>query len=768
MNQYVSFDEAIWTFNDSQSLTIEDEYSRDDIIVRLQACLSRVCPGAMLHPFGSQATGLQTKSSDIDLGFVFPPHMNFLEQPPLQQREMITRVLANLEPELTRNDWNVSPVLTALVPIIKCVDNKSGILVDIAHLAPNSIVNADHIRQYIQIDIRVRPLLLAVKYWAKQRGINEAAKGTLNSFGYCLMLIQYLQVVNPPVLPVIDINASLEVPTRRPSQEELQENFKEKLQFWQKADGSATPTSSTNISSAATATTTTTSTASATATTLSAETPSKKPAAPPPPPPGPSSSASASAASVVSSNGSNGTTTTSNGIAAAGAAGSVNGSTLSSSSSVPVVTATLDESKMKSLDESKKRYNNAMLFETQNHSCVAELLFGFFQFYRDFDINVHCVDTNSGHLIPKNTVPLSVRRSALCILDPSDPFNNVARSVRRWEWQSMEVEFKRACELISLKHQLGQVCFDDLTELVETQEQQYRRIWQKTHVLARVRAEMEHYRMTQAQQHQSAAYQNEQYHREMQNALYRVGLRARHSQTSGSHFTPSNYTPTSDTPSSGHSGQFTPNSNSNSATLAHSPYLSKSPSFHHRSPGSVTPPAVLQLNSPARVYYPQGEMKATEEEEEQTNNLLLPLEPSRSASGSGVPYNTQAYQSSGKTPSSGRYRFDRIIMMYGYGAATPTPNSNNSKGTATATSSASASASFASSPSASASYPTANNYKNMSPVPTPFTAAAAAAANKNNTNTMLPPAVFNKSNNNTNNTNNNSSNGNYNNSKNRK
>jgi len=142
----------------------------------------------------------------------------------------------------------------------------------------------------------------------------------------------------------------------------------------------------------------------------------------------------------------------------------------------------------------------------------------------------------------------------------------------------------------------------------------------------------------------------------MQNALYRVGLRARiHSQTSssvGSHFTPSNYTPTSDTPNSGHSGQFTPN------TLAHSPYLSKSPSFH-RSPGTVTPPAVssLQLSSPARQYHPQ-EMKPTDEEDPG----LLPLEPSRSASGSGVPYNMHAYQNSSKA-QGGRFRYDLINRM---------------------------------------------------------------------------------------------------------
>jgi DNA polymerase sigma len=506
---------------------------------------------------------------------------------------MIVRVLLSLEPELARSDWYVTPVLQAAVPIVKCTDTKSGIEVDIAHLEPNSIINADHIRQYMQIDIRVRPLLLAVKHWAKQRGINESTKGTLNSFGYCLMVIQYLQIVSPPVLPILDINASVKVPTRRlevPTRRQSLEEFQEKLQFWQKADGSATPT----------------------LVPAPVEPAQQKLKKPPPPP-------------------------------------------------VPVVTATLDESKMKAaaFEESKKKHLNALLFESQNQSCVAELLFGFFKFYSDFDIDTHCVDTNSGHLIAKNTVSNPARHSAVCVLDPTNSTNNVARCVRRWEWQNMETEFKRACEAITMKHHLGQACFDDLTELVETQEQQYRRIWQKTQLLARVRAEMEAYKQQQLQQqHKNPAYQNEQYHREMHQALFRVGLRARiHSQSSssvGSNFTPSNYTPTSDTPNSVHSGQFTPN------TLAHSPYLSKSPSFH-RSPGTLTPPAVsaLQLSSPARQYYPQ-DMKPTDEEEE--DPALLPLEPSRSASGSGVPYNMQAYQNSTKT-QGGRYRYDHINRM---------------------------------------------------------------------------------------------------------
>ena len=43
-----------------------------------------------------------------------------------------------------------------------------------------------------------------------------------------------------------------------------------------------------------------------------------------------------------------------------------------------------------------------------NRSTVAELLIGFFKFYSAFDIDVDCVDTVTGHLIPKRTTHPSV------------------------------------------------------------------------------------------------------------------------------------------------------------------------------------------------------------------------------------------------------------------------------------------------------------------------------------------------------------------------
>ena len=50
----------------------------------------------------------------------------------------------------------------------------------------------------------MRPLVVALKKWAKNNNINEARLQTLSSYTLCLMVIHYLQCgVSPPVLPCL-------------------------------------------------------------------------------------------------------------------------------------------------------------------------------------------------------------------------------------------------------------------------------------------------------------------------------------------------------------------------------------------------------------------------------------------------------------------------------------------------------------------------------------------------------------------------------------
>jgi terminal uridylyltransferase len=77
-----------------------------------------------------------------------------------------------------------------------------GIQCDINFENPLGIHNTHMLRCYSMTDPRVRPIVLFVKSWAKRRKINSSYSGTLNSYGWVLMVLHYLvNIAQPPVCP---------------------------------------------------------------------------------------------------------------------------------------------------------------------------------------------------------------------------------------------------------------------------------------------------------------------------------------------------------------------------------------------------------------------------------------------------------------------------------------------------------------------------------------------------------------------------------------
>jgi terminal uridylyltransferase len=77
-----------------------------------------------------------------------------------------------------------------------------GIQCDINFENPLGIHNTQLLRCYSMCDPRVRPMVLFVKAWAKQRKINSSYSGTLSSYGWVLMVLHYLvNIAQPAVCP---------------------------------------------------------------------------------------------------------------------------------------------------------------------------------------------------------------------------------------------------------------------------------------------------------------------------------------------------------------------------------------------------------------------------------------------------------------------------------------------------------------------------------------------------------------------------------------
>ncbi|KAF7726493.1 hypothetical protein EC973_008728 [Apophysomyces ossiformis] len=67
-----------------------------------------------------------------------------------------------------------------------------------------ALYNTHMIKSYVAIDPRVRPLIMIIKHWTKQRAINNAADGgTLSTYTWTCMIINFLQMRDPPILPVL-------------------------------------------------------------------------------------------------------------------------------------------------------------------------------------------------------------------------------------------------------------------------------------------------------------------------------------------------------------------------------------------------------------------------------------------------------------------------------------------------------------------------------------------------------------------------------------
>lgn len=90
----------------------------------------------------------------------------------------------------------------AKVPIVKIWDPELRLACDMNVNNTLALENTRMIRTYVEVDERVRPLAMAVKHWTKRRILNDAALGgTLSSYTWICLIINFLQTRNPPILP---------------------------------------------------------------------------------------------------------------------------------------------------------------------------------------------------------------------------------------------------------------------------------------------------------------------------------------------------------------------------------------------------------------------------------------------------------------------------------------------------------------------------------------------------------------------------------------
>ena len=162
---------------------------RNGITKHFTKVLTNKFRGSKVTTFGSFQSGLNLINGDIDLC------LQFNGEKPKKVLKKIARMLNEDGMD------NVKLITTAKVPIVKFIDSQSKIPVDISINNSLAVHNTELLRRYSSIDSRVKPFIISIKYWARNRGISDASMGTFSSYAWTLIAINYLQSLEMEVLP---------------------------------------------------------------------------------------------------------------------------------------------------------------------------------------------------------------------------------------------------------------------------------------------------------------------------------------------------------------------------------------------------------------------------------------------------------------------------------------------------------------------------------------------------------------------------------------
>eukprot|EP01138_Halocafeteria_seosinensis_P001100 gb/GECG01001125.1/.p1 GENE.gb/GECG01001125.1/~~gb/GECG01001125.1/.p1 ORF type:complete len:613 (+),score=83.01 gb/GECG01001125.1/:1-1839(+) len=152
--------------------------------------LAKICnviherhPDADIKIFGSRSTNLLLPSSDWDIC--------------VYNLDPTAKAMHSLANSFRRENVasSLEVITKAKVPIIKMKERESEIPIDISFNAASGPESSDFMAECIKTYPAARPLVIVLKYFLQQRGLNETYTGGIGSFLLMLMVVRVIQEV---------------------------------------------------------------------------------------------------------------------------------------------------------------------------------------------------------------------------------------------------------------------------------------------------------------------------------------------------------------------------------------------------------------------------------------------------------------------------------------------------------------------------------------------------------------------------------------------
>lgn len=163
----------------------EEIVIRNTVISNLKKSISSFWPTTQAHVFGSCATDLYLPGSDIDMVIISSTG-------DYEQRSRLYQLSSFLRTNKIAK--NIEVIATAKVPIIKFVDPKYNIHVDLSFERTNGLDAARRIRRWLDSTPGLRELVLIVKQFLRSRKLNNVHVGGLGGYATIIMVYHFLRL----------------------------------------------------------------------------------------------------------------------------------------------------------------------------------------------------------------------------------------------------------------------------------------------------------------------------------------------------------------------------------------------------------------------------------------------------------------------------------------------------------------------------------------------------------------------------------------------
>jgi len=165
---------------------------RKAVVAQVQKLLESAIPGCVVRAYGSSLSGFALKTSNVNLDLQITkeekPHLALIQGLELLHKSKLFR--------------NVEDDFNSKLPAIR-FQTMSGLDVELSLNNQHAFQTSSILKDYMDIDPRVRVLGVNFRYWAQITRLDKQAEGTLSPHTFSILLVYFLQQLDTPVLPCL-------------------------------------------------------------------------------------------------------------------------------------------------------------------------------------------------------------------------------------------------------------------------------------------------------------------------------------------------------------------------------------------------------------------------------------------------------------------------------------------------------------------------------------------------------------------------------------